>query len=191
MFNLAVFSSGRGSSFRELYPLLKASSFAVKLIVSNNADASILKYAEDNKLKGCVINSKDLNREQYGRVLDKLLISYNIDVVILVGFMMILSRELVNKWDKKIINVHPSLLPMYQGMMDLSVHQAVIDNKEKETGCSVHFVTKNVDCGPIICQRRCKVLDNDNAKQLKARVQALEAPALFESLNKVFRVNYE
>ncbi|TAL61953.1 MAG: phosphoribosylglycinamide formyltransferase, partial [Legionella sp.] len=95
----------------------------------------------------------------------------------------ILSPEFVTHWKDRIINVHPSLLPAFAGKMDLAVHQAVIDAKVPETGCTVHFVTAEVDAGPIILQKKCPVLASDTAEGLKLKVQQLEALALVDAIN--------
>ena len=85
--------------------------------------------------------------------------------------------------EEQIINVHPSLLPAFAGMMDLDVHRAVLQQKEKQTGCTVHYVTEEVDGGPILLQKTCSVLSDDTPERLKVRVQALEANALMEVIN--------
>ena len=95
-----------------------------------------------------------------------------------VGYMRILSAEFVTEWNNKVINVHPSLLPAFAGKMDLEVHQAVLD----ETGCTIHYVTPEVDEGPVLLQKKCAVLKNDTAESLKNRVQLLEGAALVEAI---------
>jgi phosphoribosylglycinamide formyltransferase-1 len=107
---------------------------------------------------------------------------------VLIGYMRILSNQFVAQWNNKVINVHPSLLPAFAGGIDLDVHRAVLASGIKETGCTVHKVTTEVDGGPIVVQKACPVMVNDTIKTLKARVQALEGKALVEAIN-AFSVN--
>ena len=96
--------------------------------------------------------------------------------------MRILSTPFIEKWNKKILNVHPSLLPKYAGGMNNSVHESVLKNKDKETGCTIHLVTSQVDRGPILVQKKCSVFKNDTVKSLKERVQRLEGEAFIETI---------
>jgi folate-dependent phosphoribosylglycinamide formyltransferase PurN len=113
-------------------------------------------------------------------------VQHSVDVVLLVGYMRILSNAFVDRYQGRLLNVHPSLLPAFAGGMDLNVHQAVLDAKVSQTGCTVHLVTREVDAGPILVQSRCDVLAHDDAESLKSRVQALEGPALIHAL-RLFR----
>ena len=94
--------------------------------------------------------------------------------------MRILSDEFVKKWNKKLINIHPSLLPKFAGGINNNVHKSVLDANEKTTGCSVHYVSEVIDGGEIILQKSCDVLDTDNVETLKKKVQELESQALLE-----------
>jgi phosphoribosylglycinamide formyltransferase-1 len=99
--------------------------------------------------------------------------------------MRILSKEFVSSWKGKIINVHPSLLPRYAGGMSSDVHQRVLDAKDKETGCTIHVVTKDVDKGPVLIQKKCPVFRHDTVASLKKRVQKLEGEAFVEAIKKI------
>ena len=103
-----------------------------------------------------------------------------VDLILLIGFMRILSSSFVNKWRGKVVNVHPSLLPKYAGGMNNSVHEQVLLNKDSETGCTIHLVTPEVDEGPILLQRSCPVFEGDSVESLKKRVQKLEGEAFVE-----------
>ena len=103
-------------------------------------------------------------------------------MVLLIGFMRILSRGFVSAWEGKIVNVHPSLLPKHAGGMNESVHQQVLDAKDKETGCTVHLVTTRVDEGPILVQKKCVVDPEDTVGSLKNKVQRLEGEAFIEAI---------
>ena len=102
--------------------------------------------------------------------------------------MRILSSEFCKEWNNKVLNVHPSLLPKYAGGMDINVHEQVLKNKERETGCTIHLVTRDVDMGPILLQKKCTVSNDDTVESLKDRVQKLEGEAFIEVI-KSFNLN--
>ena len=118
-------------------------------------------------------NGEKLGREAYDRHLDLILKAYEVDLIALVGWMRILSPWFVQEWSKKIINIHPSLLPKYPGM-DLDVHREVIENGESESGMTIHYVDEEVDHGEIICQKSVPVDPDETPESLKKKVQALE-----------------
>jgi len=107
---------------------------------------------------------------------------HNVDLILLIGFMRILSSTFCRNWAGKILNVHPSLLPKYAGRMDTNVHEEVLKNNDKETGCTIHLVTDEVDGGPIILQKKCKVDSSDTIDSLKSKVQNLEGEAFLEAI---------
>ena len=115
--------------------------------------------------------------------LSAVLREYQVDLLVLIGYMRILSHAFVSEWQDKIINVHPSLLPAFAGKMDLEVHEAVLAAGVPETGCTVHYVTKEVDAGPIILQKKCVVEPGELPASLKVRVQQLEGAALVEAID--------
>ena len=100
--------------------------------------------------------------------------------------MRILSSNFCNEWNNKILNVHPSLLPKYSGLMDLNIHKKVIENNESETGCTIHFVTKDLDKGPILVQKKCFVSFDETPLSLKKKVQKLEGISFIEAI-KIFK----
>ena len=107
---------------------------------------------------------------------------YNVELVLLIGFMRILSAEFCQAWRDRVLNVHPSLLPKYAGGMDMNVHEEVLKNGDHETGCTIHFVTETVDGGPVLVQKRCTVETNETMATLKLKVQALEGGAFIEAI---------
>ena len=107
---------------------------------------------------------------------------HNTELILLIGFMRILSSKFCNQWKGKILNVHPSLLPKYAGGMDTNVHEEVLKNNDKETGCTIHLVTDEVDKGPVVIQKRCLVDSDDTIESLKAKVQNLEGDAFLEAI---------
>ena len=181
MLRLAVLGSTRGTLMQSLI----AEQLNIAMVVSNKADALILENAKRHGLAAQFLDPTDLTREEYDIKLSNLLKEHQIDLVVLIGYMRILSKAFVSEWQNKIINVHPSLLPAFAGKMDKQVHQAVLDAKVKESGCTVHYVTEEVDAGPILLQKKCEVYVADDVDQLKARVQALEGIALVEAIRSI------
>ena len=131
-----------------------------------------------------------MNRETFDGKITKVLKRYKVDLVLLIGFMRILSKSFCQQWKGKILNVHPSLLPKYAGGMDTNVHQEVLNNGEKESGCTIHFVTEDVDCGPILIQKKCSIDKNETVQSLKAKVQKLEGLAFVESIKLIQNTVY-
>ena len=111
----------------------------------------------------------------------------HINLIILLGYMRIVSKFLITQWPNKIINVHPSLLPKYKGLMNLSVHQAVINSNETISGCSVHYVTEKIDSGKILIQKKCTIPPKSTAIQLKKMIQPLEVMALSDCVAQLIK----
>ncbi|MEO6924784.1 MAG: formyltransferase family protein, partial [Bryocella sp.] len=105
-----------------------------------------------------------------------------VDLVLMIGYMRIVSAEFVEAWRGRLLNVHPSLLPKYAGLMNRAVHEAVLNAKETETGCTIHQVTEEVDGGAVVLQKTCPVLAGDSVEVLKDRVQSLEQEAFVDVL---------
>ena len=165
--NIAVFISGKGTNFKNLiqYSSKKQSKFKIKLVVSNNSNAKGLEYAKKFKIKKKIINYKNLTKSEIN-ILDDL-DKENINIICLAGFMRILTANFIKKFKGKIINIHPSLLPKYKG---LNTHQRALDNKEKYSGCTVHFVNSKLDAGKIILQKKVKIFKNDTSEKLSKRI---------------------
>ena len=181
---IAILGSTRGSNLEPLVQLLQAKQLPVEivLLVSDRENALILERAQTLKIPTQFLSAKGLTREEYGEKLDTLLQQYQVDLIVLIGFMRILSADFTQKWPERIINVHPSLLPRHAGLMDLQVHAAAIDAGDTESGCSVHVVEAKVDAGQILVQKRCPIEIGETPESLKAKVQALEVPALVEAI---------
>ena len=184
MIRVGVLGSTRVTSMRAMLEAIasKKLSAQISIVISNKKDAGILTLASSANLPALFIDPLDCDRETYDRKVSALLHEHHVDVIVLVGYMRILSAAFTHEWQNKIMNVHPSLLPDFSGLMDLDVHRAVIAAGKKQTGCTVHYVTAEVDAGPVILQKTCAVLSDDSAETLKARVQALEGDALVEAL---------
>lgn len=169
--NAAVFISGRGSNLKSLinFAKKKLSPIKIVLVVSNNKEAQGLNYAKINNIKNIVVIYK--NKLKAEKKLLGTLVKYKIQLICLAGFMKILSKKFILKFEGKILNIHPSLLPNYKG---LNTHRRVIENKEKFTGCTVHLVNTRLDSGKIILQKKIKILRKDNENSLAKKVLKLE-----------------
>tara|TARA_Y100000816_G_C26102514_1_gene584744 strand:- start:1517 stop:2116 length:600 start_codon:yes stop_codon:yes gene_type:complete len=153
----------------------------ISVIISNKKDSGILKKANYYKISNFFIpKSKDQSRESYDKSLTNIFIQSQVDIILCIGWMRILSENFVNVWKTKCFNVHPSLLPEFAGGMDMDVHKNVLEAKCSETGCTIHEVSNDVDEGKIILQYKCTVFKNDTPESLKQRVQELECKALIK-----------
>ena len=190
---LAILGSTKGTDMLALIEAIKQKrlSATIELVISDKAQAAILQRARDNGLNDLFIDPQGGPREAFDHQVSAALEAAKIDLIVLIGFMRILSSSFVTRWQEKIINVHPSLLPAFAGGMDKNVHQAVLDAGVRETGCTVHYVTEEVDQGPILVQKKCAVLKQDTAESLKERVQALEGLALIEAIHSVNTQRFE
>lgn len=180
----AVLGSTRGSSLVPLLDAWKASRLGVDLalVVSNRSQAGILEKGRDAGIESVAIPVKGRDRVSYDAEISDLLKSRGVELVLLLGYMRILSDTFVKEWQGRILNVHPSLLPRHGGLMDLEVHASVLSSGDRESGCTIHLVDETVDGGPIVIQKRCPVLADDTPESLKARVQVLEGAAFVEVL---------
>ena len=184
MINIGVIGSTKGTDLQAILDSIKSGNLDanISVVVSNRAGAYILKRAQNNGIPSVFIDHKDRTRKEFDSEMTKVLKENKVDLVLLIGFMRILSSKFCNDWEGRILNVHPSLLPKYAGGMDTNVHEEVLRNKDKETGCTIHFVTNKVDGGPILIQKRCLVESDDTVESLKSKVQKLEGEAFLEAI---------
>ena len=178
-----VFISGSGTNLKALLKSSREYNFPINIsyIVSNTKNAKGLKLAKLYKIPFGVVNlNKIINLETFLKELHK----KNISIICLAGYMRILNKKFINRFNKKIINIHPSLLPKYKG---LDTFNRVLKNKEKLTGCTVHYVNKKLDSGKTILKKKDFIELSDNEKTLKAKVQAKEYRAFSESIIAIFR----
>jgi len=180
--NIAVFISGRGSNLKSLikHYKKKKSTISIKLVISNNLKANGLIYAKQAKIKSYVLNFKKNNVVE--KKLLKKLLNSNINLICLAGFMKILSKKFIKKFNKPILNIHPSLLPKYKG---LNTHIRVIKNKEKYSGATVHLVSAKLDSGKIILQKKIKVSKYENEKSLQKKVLKIEHDLYPKAIKKI------
>jgi phosphoribosylglycinamide formyltransferase-1 len=179
----AVFISGTGSNLKNIikFSKIKKSPISVSIIISNTAQAKGLRFADQFKIKKKIFNFKNFKNTEINILL--LLKKEKIKFICLAGFMKILSKEFIEKFDGKIINIHPSLLPKYKG---LNTHTRAIKNKDKLTGCTVHYVTATLDSGKIILQKKIKITVNDNSNTLAKKVLAQEHKLYPAAIMKIF-----
>ena len=180
--NTAVFISGTGSNLKSLikFSLLKKSPIKINLIVSSNIKAKGLEYAKLYKIKKKTYNFKNTSFSE--KVLLKDLEINKINLICLAGFMIILSKNFIKKFNGKILNIHPSLLPKYKG---LNTHERVIKNKEKFSGCTVHYVNSELDAGKIIMQKKVKVSKKENPQSLKEKILKQEHQIYPKAISKI------
>ncbi|UYI46384.1 phosphoribosylglycinamide formyltransferase [Vibrio natriegens] len=174
MKNIVVLISGSGSNLQAILEACEANmpNAQVAAVFSNKADAYGLERAKQFNVEGHFVDPKAFeSREAFDAELMKQIDQYQPDVIVLAGYMRILSSEFVQHYMGKMINIHPSLLPKYPG---LHTHQRAIDAKDKEHGTSVHFVTEELDGGPVVLQAKVPVFEDDDADTLAARVQTQE-----------------
>ena len=184
MIRLGVLGSTRGTDLEAILSAINNKKLAaeVSVVISNRENAYILTRAKNHSVPSFFISHKDKSREEFDRNVTTILKQYNVELVLLIGFMRILSAEFCQAWRDRVLNVHPSLLPKYAGGMDMNVHEEVLKNGDHETGCTIHFVTETVDDGPVLVQKRCTVETNETMATLKLKVQALEGGAFIEAI---------
>ena len=184
MINIGVLGSTKGTDLQAILDAIhsKKLSATVSTVISNRKNAYILDRAKDHSVPFYFISHKGKDRKDFDAEMTVVLKKHEVDLVLLIGFMRILSSSFCREWRDRILNVHPSLLPKYAGGMDTNVHEEVLKNKDKETGCTIHFVTDELDSGPILIQKKCAVEEGDTVETLKSKVQILEGEAFLEAI---------
>ena len=181
----AVFISGTGSNLKSLikFSKLKKSPLSINIIISNNPRAKGLLYGKIYKIKKRIFNfkKKNLAEKKILEELDK----NKISLICLAGFMKILSKNFIKRFEGKILNIHPSLLPKFKG---LNTHERAIINKEKYSGCTVHYVNSKLDSGKIIIQKRVKIKKNETPKTLAKKILLQEHKLYPAAILKIFNL---
>ena len=178
----AVFISGTGSNLKNLikFSKTKTSPILIKLIISNSKKAKGLKYSTQYNIEKKIVNfNKNFAENKILNYINK----KNIKFICLAGFMKILSKNFIRKFEGKIVNIHPSLLPKYKG---LNTYQRALKNKEKFAGCTVHYVTTKLDSGKIILQKKVKIKKKDTVNSLKKKVLKKEHQLYPSAIRKIF-----
>ena len=191
MISLGVLGSTNGTDLQAILDAISGRKLNanVAVLISNRANAYILERARNHNVPAFFISHKKKTRKEFDTEMTTVLKKHNVDLVLLIGFMRILSAEFCREWQDRILNVHPSLLPKYTGGMDTNVHAEVLENGDKETGCTIHFVTEELDAGPILVQKSCRVETDETVQSLKAKVQALEGVAFIDAIQLVYGKN--
>ena len=183
--NACIFISGQGSNLENLIKKSRDYNFPIKirLIVSNNNKAKGIKYAKKNSIPYLIVDTRVRNYEY--KIINELK-KHKVSLICLAGYMKILSKNFLNLYKQPIINIHPSLLPKFKG---LNTFNRVIENKERKTGCTVHYVNEKLDSGNIIVQKSFYLGKNENENSLKLKTQKLEYSAFPEAIIKIYRKN--
>jgi phosphoribosylglycinamide formyltransferase 1 len=174
MNSIAIFASGSGTNAQAITEYLRSKGLdAIKLILCNRPDAYVLVRAKLLNIPHIVFDRNQLyNSTELADKLDK----YHIDLIVLAGFLLLIPDYLLKKYKNRIVNIHPALLPKFggKGMYGMKVHKAVIDNKEKESGISIHYCNEEYDRGEIIFQAKCTVDPADTPETLAQKIHLLE-----------------
>ena len=192
MIKLGVIGSTNGTDLQAVLDAIAYGELVAKVsvVISNNKKAHILDRAKNHDIPAVFIPHSGKTREEFDNEMTAVLKNNQIDLILLIGFMRILSSEFCLEWQDRLLNVHPSLLPKYGGRVDTSVHEEVLKNGDAVTGCTIHFVTEDVDGGPILIQKKCDVVQNDTIDSLKTKVQALEGRAFIEAIQLIQKNSY-
>ena len=184
MIKLGVIGSTNGTDLQFILDAIGSGKLnaEVSVVLSNQKNAYILERAENHNVPVVFTSHKGKSRKEFDAELTAVLQEHGVTLVLLIGFMRILSAEFCRRWQDRLLNVHPSLLPKYAGGLDTNVHEEVLKNGDPETGCTVHFVTDEVDGGPILIQKECNVEAHDTVETLKTKVQKLEGEAFIEAI---------
>lgn len=179
MLRIGVLASTKGTDMQAIIDEMKAGKMPgveLAVVVSNKISAYALQRARTQGYKTVFLDPKGKSREQYDEALASVMEENLVDLVCLIGYMRILTPVFVRAFPRKIINVHPALMPKFSGpgFFGANVHEEVLKSGEKETGCTIHFVDEGVDTGEIILQKKVAVEPNDTPETLKQKVQALE-----------------
>jgi len=176
MLNIAVLVSGGGTNLQSIIDSIgngRITNTSISVVISNNANAYALTRAKNAGIDALCISPKDFkDREAFNDALIAKIDEYNVDLIVLAGFLVAIPAKMVEKYERKIINIHPSLIPSFcgKGYYGLKVHEAALNRGVKVTGATVHFVDSGMDTGPIILQKAVNVENGDTPEVLQKRV---------------------
>ena len=180
---IGVLASGKGTNFQELINLSEKGELDIdiKVLITNKDDAGCIERAENSEIPYKIVRSKDFpEKELFESEIINTLIKYDVELIVMAGWMKIVTPFFINKFKNKIINIHPSLLPAYKGG---SAIKDSLSNGSKITGCSVHFVDEEVDSGSLIMQAALSISNEDNIETLSKKIQILEHKILPQSIS--------
>mgnify|MGYP003683048289 FL=1 len=192
MIKLGVLGSTNGTDLQTILDSITSGELngKVSVVLSNRKNAYILERAKNHNVPAFFNSHKEKSREEFDDEMTAILKEHAVDLVLLIGFMRILSAKFCQEWRDRLLNVHPSLLPKYAGGMDTNVHEDVLKNGDAETGCTIHFVTDEVDDGPILIQKKCNIEPDETVYTLKKKVQQLEGIAFIEAIQLIQNNSY-
>ncbi|MGB4956502.1 MAG: phosphoribosylglycinamide formyltransferase [Leptotrichiaceae bacterium] len=186
MFKIAVLVSGGGTNLQEIIDNIENKRLNCKIeYIIADRDCYSLERGRKYNIKSILLDKKEYGNKlsnEINKVLEN-----KVDLIVLAGYLSIIDKDFISNWNNKIINIHPSLLPKYggKGMYGMNVHEAVIANKEKKSGCTVHFVDVDIDTGKILLQRKVDVSNNETPESLQKKVLKEEHQLLIEAIEKV------
>ena len=179
MFRIAVLASTKGTDLQAIIDEIRAEKMPgieLSVVISNKKSCYALQRAQEQGFKTIFVNPKNKSREEFDQKMAKILEGHDIDLIVLVGYMRILTPAFIQKFKHRIINVHPSLIPKYCGkdFYDKGVHEAVLAAGEKQSGMTIHYVEEGVDTGEIILQKTVEIVPGETPETLKTKIQELE-----------------
>ena len=186
--NIAILASTKGTDMQAIIDAIKSDKLdaTIKFVLSNKPDNYALTRASNHDIKSIFLDPEGKTRKKYDKEISKLIEKHNVDLILLIGYMKLTSKWFVDKYRNKVMNIHPSLLPMFAGGMDLNVHEEVLKRGCKVTGCSLIFIDEGADTGPIILQKTVPVNYNDSPESLKKKVQEAEQDILLKGIKLFF-----
>lgn len=189
MKRIGILSSHNGSGFDAIQEACKSKilNAQVVLVISNNSTAKVLEKASSNDIPNFIVNTKKYPDENLDKKITNLMNEFKVDYIFLSGYMKKIEQNLVRTFENRILNSHPALLPKFggAGMYGINVHKAVYEAKEKETGCTIHFVNENYDEGKIVLQNKVEVKENSSVEDIENSVKALEAKSIVQAFEKL------
>ena len=184
MNNIGILASGRGTDMQAMIDAIKSKKLNanISVVISHNKNSYALERARLNNIKAVFIEKSGKSRESYDIEISEIIDKNAAGLILLLGYMKILSSWFVNKYKNRVMNVHPSLLPAYAGGMDLNVHRAVLERGCKYSGATLLFIDDGADTGPIIMQQAVKISDDETEFSLKGKVQKAEQELLLKAI---------
>lgn len=182
---IGILGSTRGTDMEGIIQAIRKGELKaeISIVISDRKDAYILERAKKYGIPFLYISPRKFpSREEFDQEISRIMKEKGVELILLIGYMRILSPSFVKEWENRIMNIHPSLLPAFAGGMDLNVHEEVIKRGVKVTGCTLHFVDKGTDTGPIILQEPVRIKDEDTPETLKKRVQEAEQKIIVEGI---------
>lgn len=189
---IGILGSTKGTSLQPIINAIESNNLQAEIVIviSNKKESGILERALTHSIPTQHISpykpdGKKKTTTEFDEEVSQILTFRGVELILMIGYMRIVSKEFCQTWKNRCLNVHPSLLPEFAKGMDLDVHTSVIQSGKTTSGCTIHFVTEELDGGPILCQKECPVYTDDTPEILKQRVQSLEGEAFIYAINKI------